>query len=249
MSYYVDAHTHLDLLKDIQHGWTSEDSLPIKTISVTNAPFIYEPSKRLFSNSKNIRVGLGMHPELVDQYGSQLNLFKKLISTTKYIGEVGLDGSPRFSKSFEYQKNVFVEILRLCKETDKKVLTIHTRNAASETIELLRKHLGKSDCRVIFHWYSGNQIDLRAAIKNGYYFSINHKMVSSEKGKQIIVSIPNDLLLTETDAPFTFDDTIKSRMESLRVTINGLSLIMKNDALSFKDRIYKNFKTMLEAVN
>ena len=248
MNYYVDAHCHVDLLNDIQQTWENEDSLPIKTISVTNVPFIYEPCKTLFANSKNLRVALGLHPELVNQYGSQLNLFEKLIDTTKYIGEVGLDGSPRFSKSFEYQKNVFVDILKLCKKSDKKVLTIHTRNAASETIELLRKHLGNSDCRVIFHWYSGNQIDLKTAIKNEFYFSINHKMVRSKKGKQIVMAIPNHLLLTETDAPFTFDDSINSRMESLRVTIDGLCSIMKQDVLSMKNSIYNNFKIMLESV-
>jgi TatD DNase family protein len=249
MNYYIDAHCHVDLLKDIQQTWKNEDSLPIKTISVTNAPFIYEPCKTLFADSKNLRVALGLHPELVNQYGSQLSLFEKLIGATKYIGEVGLDGSPRFSKSFEYQKNVFVEILRLCKESDKKVLTIHSRNAASEVIELLKKHLGKSDCRVIFHWYSGNQMDLKVAIQNGYYFSVNHKMVGSEKGKHIVKSIPNHLLLTETDAPFTFDNTIMSRMESLRTTIDGISLIMNEDVLATQDSIYNNFKTLLESVN
>ncbi|WP_018615262.1 Qat anti-phage system TatD family nuclease QatD [Segetibacter koreensis] len=249
MNYYIDAHCHVDLLKNIQYSWTNEDSLPIKTISVTNAPFIYEPSKRLFSNSKNIRVALGMHPELVDQYGSQLNLFEKLIGDTKYIGEIGLDGSPRFSKSFEYQKKVFIEILSLCKSSDKKVLTIHTRNAASETIELLEKYLAKSSCRVIFHWYSGNQTDLKAAIRNGYYFSVNHKMVASEKGKQIIMSIPNHLLLTETDAPFTFSDNIKSRLDSLRAATEGLGLMMKQDLEAAKSCIYNNFKTMLKDVN
>ena len=45
-------------------------------------------------------------------------------------------------------------------------------------------------------------------------------MVNSKKGKEIIMSIPSDLLLTETDAPFTFDNNIKSRLESLKATIH-----------------------------
>ncbi|NNV55011.1 Qat anti-phage system TatD family nuclease QatD [Limnovirga soli] len=248
MSYYVDAHCHVDLFKNIQQTWVGEDSLPIKTISVTNAPFIYEPCKSLFANSKNIRVALGMHPELVEQYGSQLNLFEELIDSTKYIGEIGLDGSPRFKKSWDYQKEIFIEILKLCNEKDKKVLTIHSRNAANETIQLTSKHLGNSNCRIIFHWYNGDQNDLKVAVQNGYYFSINHKMINAEKGKQIIMAIPNHLLLTETDAPFTFDNVIKTRVQSLKATIEGISAIKKVDFLPTKDLIYNNFKSLLEFV-
>jgi len=248
MSYYIDAHCHVDLLKDIQQTWINEDRLPIKTISVTNAPFIFEPCRSLFINSKNIRVALGMHPVLTDRYGSQLNLFEQLINETKYIGEIGLDGSIRFKKSWNYQKEVFIEILKHCKEKDKKILTIHTRNAANEIIQLLAKYLKNSSCKVIFHWYSGDQNDLKIAIQNGYYFSINHKMVSTIKGKQIIMAIPNHLLLTETDAPFTFDNEITSRMESLKVSIEGISTIKKIDILLMKEIVYDNFKFMLQSV-
>lgn len=249
MSYYIDAHCHLDLFKNIQQTWIDEDSLPITTISVTNAPFIYEPCKILFANSKNISVALGMHPELVEQYGSQLNLFADLINNTKYIGEIGLDGSPRFRKSLNYQKEVFIEMLKLCKEKDNKVLTIHSRNAAYETINLISKYLGNSNCQIIFHWYSGNQNDLKVAVQNGYYFSINHKMINTEKGKQIIMAIPNHLLLTETDAPFTFDNIIKTRVESLSATIEGISDIIKMDLPTIKDIIYNNFKTLLKSLS
>jgi TatD DNase family protein len=248
MNYYVDAHCHLDLFKDIQQTWLCEDHLPIKTITVTNAPFVYTPCKSLFTNSKNIRVALGIHPELTEQYGSQLILFGQLIDTTKYIGEIGLDGSTRFKKSWEYQKQVFIEILKLCKEKDKKVLTIHTRNAENETIQLVSKYLGISKCKIIFHWYSGNQNDLKSAIEKGYYFSINHKMINTEKGKQTIMAIPNHLLLTETDAPFTLDNKITSRMESLKITVEGISEIKKEDFLFTKNIIYENFKSLLESV-
>lgn len=248
MSYYVDAHCHLDLLENIQTNWINEDLLPIKTICVTNAPFIYEPCKKLFANSKNLRVALGLHPELVTQYATQVNLFENLIDTTKYIGEIGLDGSTRFNESFEIQKKVFIEILSLCKKRNNKILTIHTRNAVTEMIDLLDSHLQNSNCKVIFHWYSGNQNDLNQAIERGYYFSINHKMVSSKKGKEIVTTIPNYLLLTETDAPFTFDNNLKSRLESLKSTIDGISKIKNEEFFMTKDRIYNNFKLLLNSI-
>lgn len=248
MIYYIDSHCHLDLFKNFQKTWESEDYSPIKTLSVTNAPFIYEPCKNVLASSRNIRVALGMHPELVDSYGSQLDLFEQLINDTKYIGEIGLDGSPRFKKSWNYQKEVFIKILKLCKEKNDKILTIHTRNAAKETIKLVSEYLKNSNCKVIFHWYTGDQNDLKAAVQNGYYFSINHKMVNGEKGKQIIRAVPNHLLLTETDAPFTFDNKITSRMESLKSTVEGISDIKKEEFLLTKSFIYENFKTLLSVV-
>ena len=57
------------------------------------------------------------------------------------------------------------------------------------------------------------------AILKGFLFSINHKMAGSAKGQEIIKNIPNQLLLTETDAPFTFSAAISTRIESLRSTI------------------------------
>jgi TatD DNase family protein len=249
MSYFIDAHCHLDLLKDIQLNVSKEDSLPIKSISVTNAPFIFEHSNRLFNGSKNIRVALGMHPELVSQYGNQIDLFSRMIQNTKYIGEVGLDGSPRFKESFDYQKKVLIEILKLCKRSNSKILTIHSRNAATEIIELLKRYLFNSDCKVIFHWYSGSIDELKVAIRNEFYFSINHKMISTDKGKQIIMAIPKHLLLTETDAPFSFDQSIRSRLQSLEKTVSALSAIRKTDAPTIRDQIYNNFKSLLESIN
>ena len=56
---------------------------------------------------------------------------------------------------------------------------------------------------VILHWYSGGATDLRRAIEQGCYFSINHQMLQSANGKNIVGSIPVDRILIESDAPFT----------------------------------------------
>ena len=59
------------------------------------------------------------------------------------------------------------------------------------------------DGTVILHWYSGGVTDLRRAIEQGCYFSINHQMLQSANGKNIVGSIPVDKILLESDAPFT----------------------------------------------
>jgi TatD DNase family protein len=248
MSYYVDAHCHLDLLKDIPLNVSKEDSLPIKSINVTNAPFIFEHSERLFAGSKNIRVALGMHPELVSQYSSEINLFKSLIASSKYIGEIGLDGSSRFKESFTLQRKIFSEILECCKKADGKILTLHSRSAAKDVIELLEKSLSNSNCRIILHWFSGSLDELKKAVKNGYYFSINHKMLASENGREICKAVPNNLLLTETDAPFTLDSKINNRLSSIQQTIKSLAELKRIDQATMKETIYTNFATLLKSM-
>ena len=91
-------------------------------------------------------------------------------------------------------------------------------------------------------------------IKAGYSFRpyknvdsfFNHKMVSSNKGKEIIKTIPEHLLLTETDAPFTFSNGIKTRIESLNSTIIGLGFQKGKSPDEIRDMVYNNFKKILQ---
>lgn len=243
--YLVDTHCHLDLFKEIQTNVRAEDELPIKTITVTNSPAFYAPNANLFRACKNIRVGLGLHPELINQFGSQLNIFEKEVSTSRFIGEIGLDGSKDHLHYYSAQVSAFRSILTYVQKTDNKILTVHSRNAAKDVIQYLNHHLKDSNCKVILHWYTGNVPELLKAIEYGYYFSINHKMLQSNKSRELIKLIPTDRLLTETDAPFTFDNVIRDRLSSLNNTIKGLSAIIGIEELQLKSLIYSNFKQLL----
>ena len=244
-TYYIDAHCHLDLMANIQNKVLLEDSLPIKTVSVTNAPSFFKPNVALFQNSKNIRVALGLHPELSSQYGHQFVDLKTQLNATRYIGEIGLDGSARFKDSFTLQKQIFENILKELSLYNGKVLTIHTRNAAKETIDLLKNNRTYDNNKIILHWYSGDKNSLKEAIEIGCYFSINHKMLQSAKGVEIAKHIPKHLLLTETDAPFTFDSNIKTRIASLRLACELLSNNIGMKPNDLQILIYQNFKEML----
>ncbi|SEI70226.1 TatD DNase family protein [Dyadobacter koreensis] len=242
---YIDTHCHLDLLKEIDKNPTQEDRLPIKSISVTNAPFLFKPNTILFAQSKNIRISLGLHPELVSTYHDQIDIFKQMLPLTKYVGEVGLDGSIEHRGNYMLQKKVFEEILVAAGAEDNKILTVHSRNAANETIELIHKHLKNTNCQVIFHWFSGNINELRSALKYGFYFSFNHRMVTSKKGQHLIAEIPKDAVLTESDAPFTFNNKIKNRLDSIKFSVKEGSKLYNIQEEEFKSVIYNNFKTML----
>lgn len=245
MPYYVDTHCHLDLFKGIRSSVGKEDGLPIKTITVTNTPTLWAPNLKLFGESLNIRIALGLHPELAVQREHEASLFNNLCSEAKYIGEIGLDGTSKEKLVRDTQLKVFKSLLNSIKKSDPKVLTVHSRGAARETIDELMTALKCTQHQVILHWYSGSSRDLKSAVERGFFFSINHKMLASKNGLNIISEIPHDKVLTETDAPFTFSDKILNREQSLQEAVKGLSTIWMRDQDQVKYKIWENFKKLL----
>ena len=243
-NWLVDTHCHLDLFKDITSRFGQEDSLPIKTIAVTNAPSFYEHNCNLFKSAHNVRIALGLHPELIGNYGHEIGLFRKLLPTIRYVGEIGLDGSKQHQGTFQKQVEVFNEIVKCIAEQGNKIVTVHSRNAAQQTIEALSKIPRDKNCKIILHWYTGEVECVASAIRAGFYFSINHKMVATKKGKEIISAIPVSRLLTETDAPFTFVRD-EDRAQILNDTIASLGAILGLPPTDVAQKVFDNFRQLL----
>lgn len=245
MISFVDTHCHLDLFRNIRDSVAKEDELGIKSITVTNAPFLWKPNNQLFGGCKNIRIALGFHPELVSERGNEISIFKEALFKARYIGEIGLDGSSHLKKTWEDQLKVFREVLIALLNQEKKIISVHCRNAASNTVEELNRILADTPHIIIFHWFSGSKAELQMAINSGFYFSINHKMISNKKGQSIIREIPQDKLLTETDAPFTFSNEVSTRLQSIELTIEEVSKIWSLSFNITKEIIWNNFKRIL----
>lgn len=179
---------------------------------------------------------LGFHPELVQQYQSQLDIFTDYVKTTRYIGEVGLDFSVRDETNRQNQVAVFSEIVRLCNDSPNKIMSIHSRRAEADCLKILKNYVGK----VILHWYSGSQRNLQEALERNYYFSVNHQMLLSNSGRSIVDRIPLDQLLFESDAPFTrglerrysitfVDKIFEYLSQSRKIALDNLNVIIKNN--------------------
>lgn len=109
------------------------------------------------------------------------------------------------------------------KNQKSKILTIHIRKASKETIKELISNLKGTAHQVILHYYSDRLGEMKLALEAGFFFSINDKMFTSKKGQQFIHSLPKTSLLTETDAPFTFSDTVTTRYESIEYSLSSLA--------------------------
>ena len=85
------------------------------------------------------------------------------------------------------------------RELGGRVLTIHSRGAEAEVLEVLGEN---SPGMALLHWYSGNVRTLERALELGCYFSVNPAMLRSQKGQKLLEHLPRERVLTETDGPF-----------------------------------------------
>ncbi len=200
---WVDFHCHLDLYPDHAELIARCDRDEVATLTVTTTPKAWRRNTELALGSRHVRVALGLHPQLVAERAAELPLWKELLPSARYVGEVGLDAGPRFYRSFELQKQIFTEILRACASTGEKILTIHSVRAARIVLDMLEEHLLPSRGRVVLHWFTGSDSDARRAVDLGCYFSVNAQMLRNERHRAMVAKLPLGQLLTETDGPFT----------------------------------------------
>lgn len=199
----IDFHCHLDLYPDPHGAVRRAVEARAHVLSVTTTPSAWEGTNRLAGGAGRIRTALGLHPELAHQRRSELALFDALVGRTRYVGEIGLDGSPEAKPHQKVQDEVFRHVLRTSARAGGRVLTIHSRRAADPVLDALR---AEPDAGVpVLHWFSGSAAQLRRAVDQGCWFSVGPAMCRSKRGLSLVAAMPRERLLTETDGPLARD--------------------------------------------
>lgn len=241
MSSFIDTHVHIDFYDNPNEFIDKYENLKILAIFVTNLPQIFNKHYTKFNNFKNIRLAIGYHPALIDEYDFDKKEFLKGIKNTNYIGEVGLDFSNFSKRQQEKQKEVFSFICNIAAK-ERKIMSIHSRKAEKEVIEILDNNKVEF---AIFHWYSGNFNLISEIIDRDYYFSVNYSMLKSKRGKEILLRIPLDRILMESDGPFTKYESQIFNPHNLENIYIEFNTFYKID--NFKDLVFENFKRLLFA--
>lgn len=241
----IDFHCHLDLFPDPVGAVAAAREADLYVLSVTTTPKAFIQTAKLASGCKKIRTALGLHPEIAHERKSELPLFDRLISETRYVGEVGLDGSRDYTDHFDDQKVVFDHILSTCTKAGGRILSIHSRNAATKVLDALERHPG---CGLaVLHWFSGTPSQLQRATEMGCWFSVGTPMVKSAKGRELISQMPMQRVLTETDAPFTSKlGGTYSTVDVISAT-KGLAAIWGKSVVQTNRMIAENLKSLLKS--
>jgi TatD DNase family protein len=196
----IDFHCHLDLYPNGLELAREVNKRNEFTFAVTTSPRAYYATSRVFSGLQNIKVGLGLHPEVAEAKVGELDALVGGIAGAQFIGEIGLDGSSRFRQNLQLQERIFQATLQECAARGGRILSIHSRGAERRVIELLAT---QTDVGVpVMHWFSGGMADLQTAIRIGCWFSVGPAMLAGDKGRSLLARIPFDRVLPETDGPF-----------------------------------------------
>lgn len=196
----MDMHCHVDLYPDHDQILKDIKNTGFYVLSVTTVPSAFEGTCNLTRGIKHCRTALGLHPQIAHQRKNELALFDKLIYETRYIGEIGLDGSRGFKDYFNDQLFAFNHILKKCDSYDNKTLTIHSLNAVDEVLKCLNAHPKAGE--PILRWFLETKTQVAKAIELGCYFSIGPAMLTSVRAKKVISWLPKDRILLETNGPF-----------------------------------------------
>jgi TatD DNase family protein len=165
----------------------------------------FERAVELGKTHESIYTAIGTHPHDARLYDDAAEArIKTLVTSERVIawGEIGLDfhydNSPR-----DVQVEVFKRQLRAARECDLPVV-IHTREAESETIEILKSHYEGAERRGVFHCFSGSMELAQRAIELGFMISFSGIVTfkKADELREVAKQVPLERLLIETDCPY-----------------------------------------------
>lgn len=196
----IDFHCHVDLYPDPGAVLARLVHEKVYVLAVTTTPLAWEGNRRLVGDTPRIQIALGLHPQVVRERYAEIDLLCSLVPATKYVGEIGLDGSEEYRGSFSVQQRVLDQALAACSAHGGRVISLHSRRAAKEVLNAIEAH---PRCGTpVLHWFSGSLTELRRAVELGCWFSVGPKMLESDRGSRLAAAMPRDRILTETDGPF-----------------------------------------------
>jgi TatD DNase family protein len=114
------------------------------------------------------------------------------------VGEIGLDRYWVPEPLWPRQEEIFRRLVRLAVSADKAII-IHTRKAEQRAFDILREE-GVS--RVNWHCYSSKVKRGLQIAAHGHYLSIPANAHKADNFRQLLMRLPRDRILLETDCPY-----------------------------------------------
>ena len=131
----------------------------------------------------------------------------------------------------------------------RKPISIHTRDAWNDTIELLRSHWAPTGLPCIMHCFTGNPEQAKQALDLGFYLSFSG-VVTYPKAAEVHESAkyaPLDRILVETDAPYLAPVPFRGKRNEpsyVLHTANRIAELRGIDPEELGDAVIRNFDTI-----
>ena len=192
---------------------------------------------------------VGIHPSETEELKEEDMLWLKKASVQKdivAIGEIGLDYYwPEPDR--EIQKKWFIRQLALASEVKLPVI-IHSRDAAEDTLEIL-KEWDKDKTGGVIHCFSYSKEIAREYLSMGYYFGIGGVLTfkNARKLVEAVEIIPMEKILLETDCPYLAPEPYRGKrnqsgyIDFVAEKLAKLKGITKEEVLRITSDNAKNF--------
>lgn len=243
----IDFHCHLDLYPNARSLVTQVAERNRFTLVVTTSPRAWQATSQVFAGYENIKIALGLHPEIVARKAGECELLISYVSRAEFIGEVGLDGSLQHRHTQEQQESILEAVLSECERCKGRILSLHSRNAAGRVLDQIERH-----CRAsvpVLHWFSGTIEETRRAVAMGCWFSVGPAMLSGAKGRRIVRELPKNRILPETDGPFAKNGStplMPWEATSIAGTVAGIWIVTEE---AVRNQFESNLEILLRMAN
>jgi len=203
----VDSHCHLDFpdlaadLDSVMALMKKNQVVQALCVSVTLEDF---PKVRAIAEKyPHVFASVGVHPDYEGVSEASPAILAALADHPKVvaIGETGLDYF-RLKGDLEWQRERFrnhIRAARLCR----KPLIIHTREAAQDTIRIMREERA-DQAGGVMHCFTESWAVAEAALDLGFYISFSGIVTfkNATALKEVARKVPLERMLIETDSPY-----------------------------------------------
>ena len=206
----VDSHCHLDMLDLEPHGGELGPVLDharrqgvCHMLCVSVGMDALPAMQRLVEPFPDVSTSVGVHPN--EQHGVEpevddlvrMSQMPKVVA----IGETGLDYF-RVEGRPEWQRERFRRHIAAARKA-RKPLIIHSRDAFSDTVRILRDEHA-ADAGGVMHCFTGNWSEARRVLDLGFDISFSGIVTfnSARDIREAATKVPLDRMLVETDSPY-----------------------------------------------
>lgn len=243
----IDAHVHLDKYGDLLDQALQEiENQRILTVATAMDLPSYLEVQELGKRSELVLPTFGIHPRRAAEYSNRLPELGRYIDMSPAIGEIGLDFHwVKDTSTYPAQRKVLEYFIAAAGEQNKFV-NLHTKAGEKEILDLLVRYDVR---RAIIHWYSGPMDVLQAMIDFGCYFTIGVEVLYSDYIKEIAKSVPDHLLLTETDNPGALKWLNKNDQigmpSAVQDVVNALASLRRAEPAQIEILVQNNFNRLI----
>jgi TatD DNase family protein len=205
----------------------------------------YPQVRALAQEHANVFASVGVHPNERDGQDPGAAELAALAEDPRVvaIGETGLDFY-RSSGDLAWQFERFRQHIRAARQS-RKPLIVHTREAAPDTIRVLREERA-AEIGGVMHCFTEDWATARAALDMGFYISFSGILTfkSAEALREVAGKVPDDRILVETDAPYLAPVPLRGKTNEpgyVRYVNECLAAVRGVTAEVMADRTTENF--------